>query len=49
MNEVLIRNGEQKLPRDLSSYLGNPKNKTNLINYTFNTWATDFQNVLQDS
>ena len=46
-NEVLIRNGEQKLPNDLSSYFGNPKNKTNLINYTFNTWATDFQNVLQ--
>ena len=47
-NEVLIRNGEQKLTNDLSFYLGNPKNKTNLINYTFNTWATDFQNGLQD-
>ena len=36
------------MARPVSSYLGKPKNKTNLIYYTFNTWATDFRNVLQD-
>ena len=43
-----IRNGEQKPAKDLSSFLGNQKNKTmcNLMNSTLR--LTDLQNVLQD-
>lgn len=35
MQEILIENDGQKTPKNIQQYLSNPKNKMNLINYTF--------------
>ena len=40
--EIKIHSDNQKLPRDLHSYLSNPLNKVNLVNYVFTTWAKTF-------
>ena len=32
----------------MTFYLRNQKNKTNLINFVFKIWATDFQHHLKD-
>ena len=37
------------MPRDLHSYLSNPLNKVNLVNYVFKTWAKTFLFKLQDN
>ena len=38
---------EQKVPKDLKSYLANRKNKINLVNFVFDFWTRIFQTKLK--